>query len=128
MYDFLKFKQIFFNTEFPLVAWEAFKQFELKSGSQEQLLPNNDNNQLFFISFAQSWCTSVDMVDPYNVHSPPRARVLGSIMNSHNFANAFKCSGSAPMNPKNKCMIWDENHSSSSSFANWKSESLKAVE
>jgi predicted metalloendopeptidase len=90
------------------VAWEAYKQFESKHGAQEQLLPDIDNDRLFFIAFAQTWCVSKDVVDPYNVHSPPRARVIGCAMNSESFSDSFKCPVNSSMNPKTKCMIWDK--------------------
>jgi len=67
--------------------------------------------QLFFLSYGQLWCNvaapKLTMVqirsDP---HSPSRARVMGPLQNSKEFAEAMQCPASAVMNPPKKCVVW----------------------
>jgi endothelin-converting enzyme len=68
-------------------------------------------DQLFFIAFAQVWCSS--FTKEYiatslltNPHSPGPFRVKGTLMNSQEFADAFHCSKGSPMNPVDKCLMW----------------------
>lgn len=39
-------------------------------------------------------------------HSPNAARVLGSLRNSPDFAEAWNCPAGSPMNPTQKCTMW----------------------
>ncbi|PVI01623.1 zincin [Periconia macrospinosa] len=77
--------------------WEARVQHEKKEPSQ--LLPGLEGftkQQLFFINFAQNWCS---METPSSTreniqngaHAPPFARVLGALQNSKGFSDACKC-------------------------------------
>ncbi len=67
--------------------------------------------QLFFVSFAQSWCTKrrpdlarlLANVDP---HSPPHDRVDGAVANLEAFAAAFSCPAGRPMAPPVRCAVW----------------------
>lgn len=43
----------------------------------------------------------------YDVHSTARLRVIGPVSNSEDFAKAFNCPVGSPMNPENKCNIWE---------------------
>uniref|UniRef100_A0A672MDR4 Endothelin-converting enzyme 1 n=1 Tax=Sinocyclocheilus grahami TaxID=75366 RepID=A0A672MDR4_SINGR len=69
------------------------------------------NHQLFFVGFAQVWCSVRTpesshegvITDP---HSPSRFRVIGTISNSHEFSAHFGCKADSPMNPKQKCEMW----------------------
>jgi putative endopeptidase len=68
-------------------------------------------DQQFFISFAQSWCTKrrpdlerlLANIDP---HSPPRNRVNGAVANLEAFARAFSCPAGSPMAPPTRCAVW----------------------
>jgi hypothetical protein len=94
-----------------LVSWNAFKKYEAKYGKEESLLSDYSVDQLFFISFAQTWCVEHDLNLPVDPHSPPKARVLGTLRNSQAFADAFKCPAGSNMNPVSKCAIWESSHS-----------------
>eukprot|EP00794_Sanderia_malayensis_P015171 gene15171-16730_t len=92
-------------------AYRAYKIWQSKN--TEKLLPaiSRSNEQVFFISFAQSWCTSSRMAAALaqldtDTHSPPKDRVLGSVSNSFEFAKAFKCPLGSTYNPVKKCKIW----------------------
>lgn len=68
-------------------------------------------NQLFFLSFAQSWCSSrrpayAKQLLENDPHSPPHFRVNAPLMNFAPFAQAFNCPVGSKMNPSNKCLLW----------------------
>ncbi|KZS20196.1 Endothelin-converting enzyme 1 [Daphnia magna] len=93
-------------------AYHAFDNWA-GSSDDELVLPglNLTRNQLFFLAFAQVWCSSSTkealhlqiLNDP---HSPARYRVIGPVSNMPEFASVFECQSGTPMNPKNKCEIW----------------------
>ena len=43
---------------------------------------------------------------PLSVFSPHTLRVLGTLSNSQEFADAFSCGANTPYNPKEKCQLW----------------------
>jgi endothelin-converting enzyme len=79
--------------------------------SQPSPIPHLTNAQLYFVGFAQGWCSKATpqqtrvrvKTDP---HSPPRFRVTGSLVNFPSFAQAFNCPVGSPMNPTNRCTVW----------------------
>jgi predicted metalloendopeptidase len=84
-----------------------------KASASEPPLPGVGltNNQLFFVSFAQVWCgmsrpAAEHMSLLTDVHSPKKARVVGSAQNSAAFSEAFQCQPKSPMNPSDKCLLW----------------------
>ncbi|VVC91133.1 unnamed protein product [Leptidea sinapis] len=73
-------------------------------------LPYTDT-QLFFLGFAQIWCGNSTvgalkskMVE--GVHSPNKIRVIGTLSNFKEFADAWQCPSGSPMNPEHKCVLW----------------------
>lgn len=75
-------------------------------------LENFTNNQMFFLSSANVWCINYDMEKmkkrvARDSHSLPPLRVIGTLSNSKDFAEAFKCPVGSPMNPEKKCSIWN---------------------
>lgn len=69
------------------------------------------NMQLFFISFAQTWCN--DMYENNRLkwiiterHLPGEIRVIGTLSNMKEFSEEFRCQSGTPMNPVNKCLIY----------------------
>ena len=98
------------------IAYRAYDEWlsSQNGGNEEPQLPGLPNlkaRQLFFISFATVWCGSrrpaaahqALLTDP---HSPGRYRVIGSVQNSKDFAEAFQCDAGSPMNPTEKCSVW----------------------
>ncbi|XP_076277818.1 uncharacterized protein LOC143207852 [Lasioglossum baleicum] len=74
-------------------------------------LEKYNNNQTFFLSYASLWCEAQDPENlkrsaKYDVHSPGRLRVIGSVSNMDGFAKSFNCPAGSPMNPEKKCNIW----------------------
>lgn len=72
---------------------------------------NFTQNQLFFIGFAQVWC-SVNTPEALKIqirndpHTPSQYRVIGTLSNSPQFSDAFNCPKGSSMNPEQKCNIW----------------------
>ncbi len=90
----------------------------------EPKLPGLDltPEQLFFLSFARTWCTKTRpesllvqvFTNPHryclqlssNCLSPGPFRTIGTLQNSPEFAEAFKCSKKSKMNVEEKCTLW----------------------
>lgn len=69
------------------------------------------NEQLFFVSVAQLWCTKATpkaekVLAATDPHSHPRYRVNGPLSNLPEFWEAFECEEGAGMHPQNACVIW----------------------
>lgn len=93
-------------------SYQAYQDWEKKYG-KEKLLPglDFDSSQLFFLSFANIWCSiySPDAMRNLNMkdeHSIGKYRVIGTLSNMEEFSKAFNCKKGSKMNPKNKCVIW----------------------
>ncbi|XP_026326721.1 neprilysin-4-like isoform X2 [Hyposmocoma kahamanoa] len=74
-------------------------------------LPTYKPEQLFFLGFAQIWCGNSTMGALKSkivegVHSPNKIRVIGTLSNSKEFAEAWQCPKGSPMNPEHKCILW----------------------
>ncbi|XP_061189533.1 endothelin-converting enzyme homolog isoform X2 [Saccostrea echinata] len=93
-------------------AYHAY-DYWLSQNGKEQPLPalNLTHKQLFFLGFAQVWCSASTkeadhlqiLTDP---HSPAIYRVIGTLSNSKEFAEQYKCPANSRMNPKKKCEVW----------------------
>ncbi|KAF3827370.1 hypothetical protein GH733_002856 [Mirounga leonina] len=90
----------------------AYKAWLRKHGEEQQLpAVGLTNHQLFFVGFAQVWCSVRTpessheglVTDP---HSPARFRVLGTLSNSRDFLRHFGCPVGSPMNPGQLCEVW----------------------
>lgn len=67
--------------------------------------------QMFFLSYAQIWCgvqrpKAAQAHVIKGVHSPKRYRVIGTLRDSKEFAEAFQCQAGDAMNPERKCVVW----------------------
>lgn len=94
-------------------SYRAYRRWVETQGIEERFLPglNLTHNQLFFISFAQLWCTNDR--DDYKIHkiqtdifAPAPFRVIGTLQNFEDFAEAFSCPVGSRMNPEKKCKVW----------------------
>lgn len=90
------------------VAFNAYRNRVSASSNDGN---STDDDQLFFVSYAQTWCGKERdemAVDSFitNVHAVGDVRVNGAAMNSAAFAAAFNCPANATMNPSNKCVVW----------------------
>jgi putative endopeptidase len=91
------------------LAFYAYRA--LTQGTPEGIADGFNEDQQFFISTAQIWCSKqrdeyARMAAQIDPHSPPRWRVNGSLQNQKEFAEAFACKPGTKMNPTNKCVVW----------------------
>ncbi|XP_063995393.1 endothelin-converting enzyme homolog [Diachasmimorpha longicaudata] len=96
------------------ITYDAYKMFREANKSDNTKISGLEkftDDQIFFISFANTWCAAED--DKYlkqyantDVHSPAKQRVNGAVSNNKDFASAFNCPVNSPMNPARKCDIW----------------------
>lgn len=68
-------------------------------------------DQLFFVAYAQAWCTVSapeyeKMLVTSDPHAPARFRVIGPLSNLDEFHEAFSCPVGTPMHPENTCEVW----------------------
>ncbi|XP_017884979.1 endothelin-converting enzyme homolog isoform X2 [Ceratina calcarata] len=84
-----------------------------KSYKDQLPLPglNLTHRQLFFLNFAQGWCSSVKseaiaLAIEKDAHCPPKYRVIGSLSNLPEFSSEFNCPEGSRMNPVHKCEVW----------------------
>jgi membrane metallo-endopeptidase-like protein 1 len=97
-------------------AFRAYKTYTALNGPDPQM-PNQligqfSHDQLFFLSFAQVWCSQPRspaaiyrqlLVDP---HSPYNYRVFGTIQNTAAFRDAFNCPVNTASAPQKHCDVW----------------------
>lgn len=94
-------------------AFHAYLEL-MKTKPEPQPLPgltHLTHKQLFFIAFAQVWCSSVTKETTMleiekDTHSPAKFRVIGSLSNLKEFSEEFKCPLGSYMNPLRKCEVW----------------------
>ncbi|XP_011875203.1 PREDICTED: endothelin-converting enzyme 1 isoform X1 [Vollenhovia emeryi] len=72
---------------------------------------NLTHRQLFFLNFAQIWCSSITsetmtLQIEKDTHSPPKYRVIGPLSNMPEFSTEFNCPKDSNMNPVHKCEVW----------------------
>ena len=97
-----------------LTSFEAYKNNEIAGKLNYPFMVGLENltpDQLFFVSFGQVWCSiftkeAMEMQILGNPHAPAQFRVIGSLSNSPDFANAFNCPKGTNMNPSKKCAVW----------------------
>jgi len=96
------------------LAYYAYRDWADQHDQETAALPRPlkyDNNQLFFIGFAQQYCAKIreeteELATMSEIHSPSKFRVKGSLSNMKEFASTFKCPVGSPMNPVKKCEVW----------------------
>ncbi|XP_050438919.1 endothelin-converting enzyme homolog isoform X2 [Adelges cooleyi] len=94
-------------------AYRAYSKYLDDGRAQVFRLPgvNLDNRQMFFLSFAQVWCSSstddgLKLQIEKDMHSPFEFRVNGPLSNFDEFSEVFNCKLGTPMNPAKKCTVW----------------------
>ncbi len=92
-------------------AYQAYKLWENRHGVPEPAVDGLTNDQLFFLAWAQGWCTVTTaererLQVTTDSHSPAKFRVNGPMSHNPAFAKAFNCKVGSPMRPKNQCQVW----------------------
>ncbi|XP_041367661.1 endothelin-converting enzyme homolog [Gigantopelta aegis] len=90
---------------------ETYKQWK-KQGKAKELRPlatNLNDEQMFFVSYAQTFCETfndargIEMASSYGIKS---VRVNLELKQLDEFSQAFKCPPGSNMNPPNKCPLF----------------------
>lgn len=91
--------------------YEQFLSSELDAN--QELMPhlNYTSKQLFFIAYAQLWCSAThpflrNYLTSTDEHVPDKFRVIGSLSNLLEFSVEFDCPLESDMNPLEKCIIY----------------------
>ncbi|XP_028320046.1 endothelin-converting enzyme 2b isoform X2 [Gouania willdenowi] len=93
-------------------AYNAYQAWIKKNGEEKRLpAVNLTNEQLFFVGFAQVWCSVRTPESAHeglmsDSHSPPMYRVIGTLSNSPDFSRSFGCSAGTKMNSGGRCEVW----------------------
>ena len=93
------------------LAYRAWRDWYERNGKPDPGVPGLTADQLFFVGFAQSWCSlstpeSERLLVKTDSHSPPRFRVNGPLSNFPEFGKAFRCEEGTPMRPATACSVW----------------------
>jgi len=93
-------------------AFRAYENYVALHGREPRLpgLEQYSPEQIFFISYAHSWCGQQTIKDlksqlKGDPHSPVRYRVIGPLSNSVEFVHHFQCP-IGEMNRAQKCVLW----------------------
>ncbi|XP_017754560.1 PREDICTED: membrane metallo-endopeptidase-like 1 [Eufriesea mexicana] len=95
------------------IAYSAYKTLtEQKKQTKLPGLEHISNDELFFLTFANSWCSTMrpqyeQMVMNDDEHSPAKYRIIGSLSNMAAFSKTFKCPRNSSMNRRHKCTLWN---------------------
>ncbi|XP_070560604.1 endothelin-converting enzyme homolog isoform X2 [Ptychodera flava] len=93
-------------------AFNAYDSWVEEKGPEAPLPALNlTHRQLFFLGFAQVWCSSSTQASSHlqllsDPHSPAKYRVIGTLSNSEDFAKYYNCPTGSEMNPAKKCEVW----------------------
>jgi predicted metalloendopeptidase len=83
-----------------------------EGGAQPPISSSISNDKLFFLNFAQNWCTVMSpayqkillKTDP---HSPAKFRVNGPVSNFAKFSEVFQCPAGSKMNRgEDSCLVF----------------------
>jgi len=92
-------------------AYAGYKDWQ-KDKREAPLVQGLSNDQLFFLGFAQGWCTlSTDesrrLLAMIDSHSPPRERVNVPLAHFPGFWEAWQCRPGTPMHAgASACEVW----------------------
>lgn len=92
-------------------AFRAYSRWADKHPSPRLPGLNLTNSQLFFVGFAQVWCSNstpeaLRLQILNDVHAPAEYRVIGTLSNSEDFVREFDCPTNSKMNAQKKCTVW----------------------
>ncbi|KAF0696980.1 Aste57867_12311 [Aphanomyces stellatus] len=91
-------------------SFRAYKEY-LKTNGAESKFTKETGEKLFFLSFAQGWCSkNTDEFLQFMLldsHPPNKFRLYGAVQNNADFARVFQCPANSKMNPTKKCELWE---------------------
>ncbi|KAF0716286.1 Aste57867_2919 [Aphanomyces stellatus] len=89
----------------------SFRAYHDYMKTAESKYTKETGEKLFFLSFAQGWCSK--NTDRYlefvmkDSHPPGKFRIYGAVQNNADFARVFQCPANSKMNPTKKCQLWE---------------------
>jgi putative endopeptidase len=92
------------------IAYRAYHA--LRASAPETLVAGGlDEDQQFFLGFAQAWCAKRTVAQQRNElatnpHAPTEFRVNGTLADRPEFGQAFHCPVGIPMRPAHPCEVW----------------------
>ncbi len=91
-------------------AFAGYKQWQMNKREAE-LIQGLNGDQLFFLGFAQGWCThetdeSQRLRATIDTHSPPKERVNMPLSHFPGFWDAWQCQAGTPMHAAKPCEVW----------------------
>jgi len=92
-------------------AHAAFREAATNRPADAAFVPALTDAQLFFVAWAQSWCTvatpeALALQVREDTHAPARVRATAALLNSRDFRRAFRCEEGDPMAPVPLCTLW----------------------
>ncbi|MEZ4451529.1 MAG: M13 family metallopeptidase [Nannocystaceae bacterium] len=92
-------------------AHAAYTAWIAERGPEPRILPELTNEQVFFVAFAQSWCSLASpeitrLLVATDFHSPPPLRVDLPLSHLPAFWEAFHCDPGKPMHTPRPCDLW----------------------
>jgi predicted metalloendopeptidase len=95
-------------------AYYAYKYYVSIHGAEQKLggFESYTHDQLFFMAYGNVWCeTLTNAALKFSLedsHCPGRIRLMGTLSNSKEFQDAFKCKPGSKMYKKHeeRCIIW----------------------
>jgi len=93
------------------LAFHAYRNVIGTKGPAASGVDSLTNDQLFFISAAQTFCQSTDQnglirTIQIDTHSPAEVRIRGAMSQTPEFAQAFSCKEGSPYHPTATCALW----------------------
>ncbi|KAG7208967.1 hypothetical protein KM043_015136 [Ampulex compressa] len=97
------------------VAMEAYENKIYSKGNKLDVLPDLEGfyyQEQFLLAFAAPYCETVNSDELYDMvqngrHTTAELRVNFAVSNLEAFSNIFNCRPKSPMNPTNKCYIFE---------------------
>ena len=91
-------------------AFAGYKLWQ-QNKREAELVQGLGGDQLFFLGFAQGWCThetdqSQRLRATIDSHSPPRERVNLPLSHFPGFWDAWQCQAGTPMHAAKPCEVW----------------------
>jgi endothelin-converting enzyme/putative endopeptidase len=92
-------------------GWKSRHKVPAPGEPKEPLIPGLTDDQLFFVSFSQVWCSLSTPEFLRNQvttdsHSPGQVRAILPLVNLPEFATTFSCPAGSKMNPRERCTVW----------------------
>jgi predicted metalloendopeptidase len=94
------------------LSFNAFQRYRKQYEDQKLIgFEKYSAEKLFFLSFAQFYCTverptKAKITAETDEHTLGHYRVLASLSNLKEFADAWECPPNSRMNPSKKCSVW----------------------